>query len=134
MFNSLKYAKKLEEAGVPREQAETHLMILSEVMESNLATKQNLKDLSADLRSEVAEQGRSLRAEISLVRQELKAEISSVHQELKAEISELRSEMRTGFQLIDAKFIQLEQRMTIKLGAIVSIALGVMLTISKLIQ
>lgn len=45
MFNTLKYAKQLQGVGVPTEQAETHIQILCEVMETNLATKHDIKEL-----------------------------------------------------------------------------------------
>lgn len=41
MFNSLKYAKILEDAGLPRNQAETHIQIISEVLEEELASRQD---------------------------------------------------------------------------------------------
>lgn len=42
MFNTLKYAKILEEVGFSREQAETSVGILVEIVEDKLATKQDL--------------------------------------------------------------------------------------------
>jgi len=88
MFNSLKYVKQLEEAGVSREQAEVHLQIMTEIIETNLATKQDVKDL-------------------------------------RTEINELRIEMRNGF-------VQLEQKMTIKLGSIVILGHGILFALLKL--
>lgn len=78
MFNSLKYAKSLEEAGLPRAQAEAPVLLLTEIMETNLATKLDIRDL-------------------------------------------------------EQKIIQSEQRMTIKLGTIVSIAIGVAVTLAKMV-
>jgi hypothetical protein len=52
-MNTLKYAKKLEEVGFSREQAEMTIGILNEVVEGNLATKQDLKELSVELRHEI---------------------------------------------------------------------------------
>jgi len=49
MFNTLKYAKILEEVGFSREQAETSIKILVEIMEDKMATKQDLKELKSDL-------------------------------------------------------------------------------------
>jgi hypothetical protein len=40
MFDTLKYVKILEEAGVSRDLAEKHIRIVSEVMETHLATRQ----------------------------------------------------------------------------------------------
>ena len=48
-MNTLKYAKNLEEVGFSREQAEMTIGILNEVVESNLATKEDLKDLRHDM-------------------------------------------------------------------------------------
>lgn len=49
MFNTLKYAKMLEEVGFSREQAETSVSILLEVMEEKLATKQDVADIRYDI-------------------------------------------------------------------------------------
>ena len=45
MFNTLKYARKLEAIGLPRDQAEAHIQIIAEIIEGDLVTKQDLKDL-----------------------------------------------------------------------------------------
>lgn len=45
MFNTSKYAKILEEAGFSREQAETSIKVLVEIMEDKLATKQDIQEL-----------------------------------------------------------------------------------------
>jgi hypothetical protein len=78
MFNALRYTKKLEEVGFTREQAEAHIEIMTEVIETNLATKQDMKDLRVEM-------------------------------------------------------AQLENRLTIKLGTIVSLAIGIAVTLAKLI-
>jgi hypothetical protein len=129
MFNSLKYVKTLEEAGVSRAQAEAHIQIVTEVMETNLATTQDLLDTRQELKQEIIAVRHELKGEISAVRNELKEEISAVHQELKEEISEVKQ----GLVLLDQKIIQSEQRMTIKLGTIVSIAIGVAVTLARIV-
>ena len=49
-FDTLTYAKKLQEAGVPPRQAETHAWALKESVEDTLATKQDIQLLQKDLR------------------------------------------------------------------------------------
>jgi len=49
MNNTLKYVKFLESTGVSREQAEAHVQLIVEIMEDNLATKQDLKNLETKL-------------------------------------------------------------------------------------
>jgi hypothetical protein len=55
MFNTLKYAKILEEVGFSREQSETAIKILVEIMEDKLASKQDLKDLDAKMDNRFAQ-------------------------------------------------------------------------------
>ena len=45
MFDTLRYSKTLEAAGVSREQAEAHVKIIAEIVEGDLATKHDLKEL-----------------------------------------------------------------------------------------
>ncbi len=51
MFDTLGYAKKLEDVGISREQAEAHVKILTEVFEGHMATKKDIQELrNLDLR------------------------------------------------------------------------------------
>ena len=45
MFDTLKYSRLLEAVGVSRDQAEAHIKIFAEIVEDDLATKQELKEL-----------------------------------------------------------------------------------------
>lgn len=49
VFNTLKYAKILETVGFSREQAETAIKILAEIMEDKLASKEDLKELKIEM-------------------------------------------------------------------------------------
>jgi hypothetical protein len=53
MFNTLSYARKLEAAGVAREQAEAHVQIIAEIVEGDLATKQDVKSVKDELKDEM---------------------------------------------------------------------------------
>lgn len=52
-FDSLSYAKKLEAAGFTREQAEVQTQAIREVIEDQLATKRDLKDLETSLEAKL---------------------------------------------------------------------------------
>jgi len=52
---AVKYIGQLREAGVPEKQAEVHLRILHEVIESNLATKRDIEELRTDLKRNIKE-------------------------------------------------------------------------------
>ncbi len=94
-FNAIKYVGELREAGVPEKQAEVHLRILHEVIESNLATKRDI--------------------------QEVKRDIEEMRTELKRDIQELKRDMK-----------ELEQKMTIKLGGLIVVAIGILVALSNI--
>ena len=81
-FDTLKYAKKLREAGFSQQQAELQAEALSEIVEDRLATKQDLKELEM------------------VTKQELK---------------------------------ELEMRLTIRLGSLIAVAIGIVATLVKIL-
>jgi hypothetical protein len=99
-FDTLKLARRLEDAGFPPKQAGDTAEALGE-----LATKGDIGALKADLTS--VESG--LRADIATLRAELKADIAALRAELKADIELLRRDM------------------TIRLGSMLVVAVGVIL-------
>ena len=89
-FDTLKFVKTLEAAGVPPQQAEAMSAAVRDSHETaDLVTKGDLRELKTDL----------------------------LH-----EISDVRHELK-----------QLEQRMTIKLGSMLAIAVGVIAAVVKLL-
>lgn len=82
IFDTLKFSKRLREAGVPTAQAEAEAEVLSEIFAVNLqelATKGDLLATKEELRHEIKE-----------VRNELSNEIKDVRNELSHEIKDLR--------------------------------------------
>ncbi len=53
LFDTLAYANRLKEAGVPERQAEAQIDILAEIVGNNLATKKDLKLLKQDLKHDL---------------------------------------------------------------------------------
>ncbi|MCD4696735.1 MAG: hypothetical protein K8S16_10900 [Bacteroidales bacterium] len=54
-FDTLSYAKKLISVGVPQEQAEVQAETFSEIIESELATKRDMKELETSLKRDIKE-------------------------------------------------------------------------------
>ncbi|MGZ3707428.1 MAG: hypothetical protein ACXWPM_01070 [Bdellovibrionota bacterium] len=104
MFNTLKYAKMLEEVGFSRAQAETSIYILAETMDENLASKQDLTDL----------------------RQALKQDVKDVETRLENSISSFRSEVNHSLS-------QLESKLTIRMGTMLAASIAVLTAIQKLV-
>ena len=106
-FDSLTYANRLKAAGMDGGLAEVQASALTEVIQDHfhsLSTKQEVQQLSLDLRKEIQLQGQELRKDMQLLRLEVQKEM----------------------QL-------LEQRMVIKLGSLMVLAIGVVATVVKLI-
>jgi len=82
MVNILRYTKRLEDLGLSRELAETHVQILAEVIEGDVATKQDLNQTKEGL---------------------------------------------------EHKILQMEYRLTIKMGAMMTIAVGVIISALKIL-
>jgi hypothetical protein len=88
VFDTLKLAKKLEDAGFPTVQAQGVAAALADTFSEDLATKRDLKD-----------QETALRTDVQALRTELRTDFQAVRTEFKADLRDL------------------EQRMTIRLGA-----------------
>lgn len=125
MINSLKYAKILEGSGFTREQAEAHIQVLLEVVEHDMATKQDLKEVDRGLKQELSSLAAGLRQEMNDLSVNLRQEMNGLSVNLRQEMKELRIETNN-------RFAQSEYKMTIRLGAIVTAVGGFMLTIMKL--
>lgn len=132
MFNSLKYAKMLMNAGVPREAAETQIEIMGDMMQDNFATKQDVKDLGVALRSEMQEMSMSLRTEMQETSSSLRAEMRETTSSLRAEMQELGATLRAEMKDVHMEVQKLEYRMTIKMGSMMTVLLSLTIAILKL--
>ncbi len=77
-LNTLEYAEELKRAGVPEAQAFVQARILYEIIDSNLATKRDIREL--DLK-------------IETVRKDLDLKIETVRADLKRDIKEMNFKM-----------------------------------------
>jgi len=89
-FDTHRYVKRLEEAGVPEKQAEAQAEVLSETMSLNLdklATKDDIKDMAT--KADLAE----VRSAIEGLRVATKADIEGLRVATKADQAEVRSDI-----------------------------------------
>jgi multidrug efflux pump subunit AcrA (membrane-fusion protein) len=99
-IDTLKFAKRLREAGFSDPQAEALVATVQEAAEgAEFATKADLGDMRAELKSDIAE----LRAELKSDIAELRAELAEVRAELKADIAAVRSELREAELRFEAR-------------------------------
>lgn len=111
--------KQLQDVGLSKEQAETYLEILAEIMSNELATRQDLKDVRIELKQDLKDSMSWVALEFA----QLRAETRQLEQRMIAEFAQVRLENKN-----------LEQRLTLKLGTIASIALGVAVTLVQILK
>jgi len=120
MFNALRYREELEEAGFSREQAEVSVRVLIDVMNENFATKSDLKELDLKLESSVQRLEAKIDARADSLEQKFDLKFESLHQKL------------------ESSWKELEYKLTIKLGVMlggmVTLSLGAIVTLAKLLQ
>ena len=117
-FDSLTYANRLKAAGMDGGLAEVQASVMTEVIQDHfhtLSTKQELQQVGQDLRKEMNLMGQDLRKDMNLMGQDLRKDMQL-----------LRMEVQKDMQL-------LEQRMVIKLGSLMVLAIGVVATVVKLL-
>ncbi len=54
-FNALKYVEELRNAGIPEKQAEAQIRVLNEVVDSELASKQDVETVRKELKRDIKE-------------------------------------------------------------------------------
>ncbi len=89
-FDTLSYAKVLQQGGVPAKQAEAMATALLQYLRNEVATRHDIVLLKSDIAGVKAE----LKGDIAEVKAELKGDIAGVKAELKGDIATLRAEFK----------------------------------------
>ncbi|GAB6068446.1 hypothetical protein JCM13664_17660 [Methylothermus subterraneus] len=131
-FDTLKFAKRLKEAGFSEQQAEALAEAEAELFEAHLASKQDILNLERQIEDTRAELKRDLaevHRRIEEVRAELKRDIAETHRR----IEEVRAELKHDIAELRRDLKDLEYRMVIKLGSLLVVAVGVVAALVKLL-
>ena len=102
VFNALKYVETLQEAGIPEGHAKAQILVLQEVIESDLATKQDIIGVTREI-------------------EQVKREIEEVKRDIKRLELHVTEQVKTS-----------ELRLIVKLGSLLVVAFGVLVAFSKL--
>ena len=139
-FDSLTYANRLKAAGMDGGLAEVQASVMTEVIQDHfhtLSTKQELQQVSLDLRKEINLMGQDLRKEMNLMGQDLRKDMQLQGQELRKDMQLQGQDLRKDMQLLRLEVQKdmqlLEQRMVIKLGSLMVLAIGVVATVVRLL-
>jgi biopolymer transport protein ExbB/TolQ len=113
MFNAMKYTEVLEEAGFTKEQADTSLKVLVEVMDQNFATNENLKITELALRADMKAMESGIRSDM----QKMETGIRSDMQKMESKINEVEYKLNARMEsLADKTVIRLSGVMVVLAG------------------
>ena len=116
---NIELINEMENAGFTREQT----MVLGKVIESDLATRQDIKDIDFKIETVRAD----LDAKIETVRADLDAKIETVRADLDAKIETVRADLKRDIA-------ELNSTLTFRMVCVVGVAvgfLGTMMTVFK---
>ena len=100
-FDTLVYAKKLKQAGVPEEQAEVHAEALAVIIDEKLATKRDLKELEISLKRDMKASEVSLKRDMKELEVSLKRDMIELELRLKHDLTlRLGAMLATGITII----------------------------------
>ena len=146
-FDTLKYSKRLKDAGVPDKQAEAEVEALAEALEVNLKDlptkddltretgllRRDLKELESSLKRDMKELESSLKRDIKELEGSQKRDLKELETSLKHDLTESESRLKHENELMRLEMRDIERRMTIKLGGLMVVAVGAVATLVKLL-
>ena len=115
VFDTHKVYTALAAGGFTEAQAQTLIETLGESRDT-LATKADVADMAT-------------KSDLEALRVATKSDLDALRAEFKADLRELELRMNAKFDAVDARLIALEQRMTIRLGAMLIAAVALIVTI-----
>ena len=123
-FDTLSYARRLQEAGVPTQEAEAHADAARQFIMAELVTKADMEIVHQQFAAVHAELG-SVREGVASVRREFREDRAGVKRDLQESMLSLRREMT-------ALIANAELRVTVRLGSLMAVGIGILAALIKL--
>ena len=96
-FDTLSWAKKLEEAGVPPKQAEVQVDLIFRAIDDNICTKHDLKELKSSSRQSL----RELEGNVNIRLKELELKIEEVKKDLVVSIEGVKKDIAISVEKLN---------------------------------
>jgi len=116
-FDTLSYARRLKQAGVPEAQAEAMADATHELLIQDFATKGDIAALKSDIAV--------LRSEITALDQRLNGRIDALDQRLTSAIDALDQRLTSAMDTLSL-------RLTVRLGGLIAVGIAILAAIIKL--
>jgi hypothetical protein len=132
MADTFMYFKKLEAAGFTRKQAEAQIEMVTDFSKKELATREDMKDLSTNLHQDMVEFKADIRQDMAKFKTEIREEMAAFKTEVRREIADLRQEMKDLATQLRHEMSRMEDRLTIRLGGMMIVGFGALAALIKL--
>jgi phenylalanyl-tRNA synthetase alpha subunit len=107
-FDTLSWAKKLEQAGVPPQQAEVQVELIFRAIDDNICTKQDLRELEGNINVKLKElelKIEGIRRESLGIKSDLELKIEETRKDLGLKIEEVRKEVRREIEEVRREIV-----------------------------
>jgi len=115
-LDPLAFSKRLQEAGIPPEQAEVQASAQAEFLNQSVLSQVATKD---DLRREIEGLRKELKNDIEELRKDTNVAIEGLRKDTNAAIEGLRKDMDIQLSQMKAQLSQMENRQTLRMFAMV---------------
>ena len=142
-FDTYAFVKRLTHAGMPEDQAEVlangqadlyERLVTKEYLEQKLgALELTLRNELEKVRAELKHEIDKVQANLEQVKAELKNDIETLRAELKHDIDKVQANLEITRTELKRDIKEMEQKLTIKLGALLVIGITVMTVLDKLL-
>ena len=121
-FDTLVYAKKLKSVGFTESQAEALAESQAQLIESRLATKQDIELVRRDMKELEASLKRDMKELEGSLKRDMKELEASLKRDMKASDVSLKRDMK-----------EMEMRLTIRMGILIAASIAIVSTLVKLL-
>jgi uncharacterized protein Smg (DUF494 family) len=144
-LDTLRLAKRLEEAGFPPAQAEAQIQVLIELLtmqeaatktdiqKLRLRTKRDLRLTEAQLRKEIQQLEAQLRKEIQQLETQLRKEIQETEARLRAEIEKVQLQMKEVETRLRAEIYRSHNRVIFWVAALIAAQIPIFYLLKRLL-
>ena len=140
IFDTHAFVKELTQAGMSEEQAEVLARSQATLIAEKLATKQDLKEMEVGLKRDIKEMETRLKHDIKKLERDMK----EMEANLKRDMKEMETRLKHDNKKLERDIKELELRlkrdmqelkhdMTVRLGSMVVVAIGVVAALVKLL-
>ena len=133
IFDTHAFVKELTQAGMSEEQAEVLAQSQAALIAEKLATKQDLKELEVGLKRDIKELEVGLKRDMKEMEANLKRDMKEMETRLKQDSKKLERDIKELELRLKRDMQELKHDMTVRLGSMVVVAIGVVAALVKLL-